>query len=237
MEGDKNHTPVQMIKVLARELSQKMDEDIANKNFQQIREEAALVGLNPEELIKNIKKFGDSKIAAEMLAMRQLIKLEADDMVKLARMLDDAGNTVDDVAKLKTEFLARREMISQLLFIQKKAQSTLATALASQRQAVDESRAVKLLVEPEDIQMASKLEGDPEAYMRAIAKLEDDNHIILSLQNAEKINKWDLAAEYVNNNLLSSPDTHILNIAIWFNADTMETLSHAHTFCVYDACR
>ena len=50
-------------------------------------------------LIKNIKKFGDSKIAAEMLAMRQLIKLEADDMVKLARMLDDAGNTVDDVAK------------------------------------------------------------------------------------------------------------------------------------------
>jgi hypothetical protein len=213
MEGDKNHTPVQMIKVLARELSQKMDEDIANKNFQQIREEAALVGLNPEELIKNIKKFGDSKIAAEMLAMRQLIKLEADDMVKLARMLDDAGNTVDDVAKLKTEFLARREMISQLLFIQKKAQSTLATALASQRQAVDESRAVKLLVEPEDIQMASKLEGDPEAYMRAISKLEDDNHIILSLQNAEKINKWDLAAEYVNNNLLSSPDTHILNIA------------------------
>jgi hypothetical protein len=87
-----------------------------------------------------------------MLAMRQLIKLEADDLVKLARMLDDAGNTVDDVAKLKAEFLSRREMISQLLFIQKKAQSTLATALASQRQAVDETRAVKLLVEPEDIQ-------------------------------------------------------------------------------------
>ena len=213
-----------------------MDEDIANKNFQQIREEAALVGLNPEELIKNIKKFGDSKSAAEMLAMRQLIKLEADDLVKLARMLDDAGNTVDDVAKLKTEFLARREMISQLLFIQKKAQSTLATALASQRQAVDESRAVKLLVEPEDIQMASKLEGDPEAYMRAIAKLEDDNHIILSLQNAEKINKWDLAAEYVNNNLLSSPITHLKH-CFWLNADTMETISHAYTFCVHDACR
>ena len=41
-------------------------------------------------------------------------------MVKLARMLDDAGNTVDDVAKIKTEFLARREMISQLLFIKRK---------------------------------------------------------------------------------------------------------------------
>ena len=59
-----------------------------------------------------------------MLAMRQLIKLEADDMVKLARMLDDAGNTVDDVAKLKTEFLARREMISQLLFIQESTINT-----------------------------------------------------------------------------------------------------------------
>ena len=44
-------------------------------------------------------------------------------------------------------------------------------------------------------------------------QLEDDNHVILALQNAEKVNKWDLAAEYVNNNLLSSPDTHILNIA------------------------
>ena len=73
--------------------------------------------------------------------------------------------------------------------------------------------------------------------MRAIAKLDDDNHIILSLQNAEKINKWDLAAEYVNNNLLSSPDTHILNIASGLNADTMETISHAYTFCMYDACR
>ena len=48
--------------------------------------------------------------------------------------------------------------------------------------------------------------------MKAIAKLDDDK-IILSLQNAQEINKWDLAAEYVNNNLLSSPDTHILNIA------------------------
>ena len=57
--------------------------------------------------------------------------------------------------------------------------------------------------------MKCKLEGDVEEYMRAISKLDDDNHIILSLQNAIKINKWDLAAEYVNNNLLSSPDTHL----------------------------
>ena len=38
------------------------------------------------------------------------------------------------------------------------------------------------------------------------------NQVILALQNARKADGWDLAAEYVNNNLLSSPDTHILNI-------------------------
>jgi len=212
-EGDKNHTPVQMIKVLARELSAKMDADIEMKNFQQIREEATLVGLNPEELIKNIKKFGDSKIAGEMLAMRQLIKKESDDMVKLARQIDNEHITRVEVKEFTNEFMARREMISQLLFIQKSAQSTLGTALASQRQIVDESKAVRLLIEPEDIEMARKLDGNPEDYMRAVAKLDDDNHVILALQNAEKVDKWDLAAEYVNNNLLSSPDTHILNIA------------------------
>ena len=212
-EGDKNHTPVQMIKVLARELTEKMDEDIVNKNFKQIKEEAVLVGLDPEALIKNIKEIGNSSMAAQMLAMRQLIKKEADDMVKIARQFDDISIRPDDAKALTAEFLARREMISQLLFIQKKAQGNIATALASQRQAVDESKAVQLLVEPEDIKMANILEGTPEDYMRAISKLEDDNHVILALQNAEKVNKWDLAAEYVNNNLLSSPDTHILNIA------------------------
>ena len=213
MEGDKDHTPVQMIKVLARELSEKMDADIEMKNFQQIREEAVLVGLNPTELVKNIQKFGNSKIAAEMLAMRQLIKKESDDMVKLAREAEDININYYDKQSITKEFLARREMISQLLFIQKNAQSTLATALASQRQAVDAEKAVQLLVNPEDIVMARKLEGNPEEYMRAVAKLHDDNHVILALQNAEKVGKWDLAAEYVNNNLLSSPDTHILNIA------------------------
>jgi hypothetical protein len=212
-EGDVDHTPVHLIKNIARQLSEKMDADIQNKNFQQIKEEAVLVGLNPQELITSIKKFGDSKIAGEMLAMRQLIKKEADDMVKLSRQLDEISLTQNEVDMLTTEFMARREMVSQLLMIQKRAQGTLATALASQRQGVDESKAVQLLINPEDVQLANKLEGNPEAYMRAIAKLEDDNHLILALQNAEKVNKWDLAAEYVNNNLLSSPDTHILNIA------------------------
>ena len=42
MEGDKNHTPVQMIKVLARELSEKMDEDIANKTFNKLEKKQLL---------------------------------------------------------------------------------------------------------------------------------------------------------------------------------------------------
>ena len=52
--------------------------------------------------------------------------------------------------------------------------------------------------------------------MKAISKLDDDNHIILSLQQAQSVNKWDLASEYVNNALLSSPDTHLINLVSGF---------------------
>jgi hypothetical protein len=52
----------------------------------------------------------------------------------------------------------------------------------------------------------------PKRFGKLYLFLDDDNQVILALQNARKVNKWDLAAEYINNNLLSSPDTHILNI-------------------------
>ena len=49
--------------------------------------------------------------------------------------IDTLVITVDDVAKLKTEFSCTRELhFIRLLKIQKQAQETLATALASQRQ-------------------------------------------------------------------------------------------------------
>ena len=48
--------------------------------------------------------------------------------------------------------------------------------------------------------------------MNAVGKLSDRDQIIRALQNVRKVNNWELGMEFVNNNLLSSPDTHILNI-------------------------
>ena len=44
--------------------------------------------------------------------------------------------------------------------------------------------------------------------------LTDEDQIIMAMQSPKKAGGWDLAAEYVNNNLLSSPDTHIINIIV-----------------------
>ena len=58
----------------------------------------------------------------------------------------------------------------------------------------------------------NNLQGNPVAYYKALGKLDDDDKIILAMQNTQEVNGWDLAAEYVNSVLLSSPDTHLVNI-------------------------
>ena len=97
--------------------------------------------------------------------------------------------------------------------VQKKLQENYARATTAGRVIKDKDRAVSLILDPEDIKMKELKQGDPEAFWKTVSMLDDDNQVILALQNARKVNKWDIAAEeYVNNNLLSSPDTHILNI-------------------------
>ena len=71
------------------------------------------------------------------------------------------------------------------------------------------------MADPEDPKMSNLAKGTPEQkweFMNAVGKLSDRDQIIRALQNAREVDKWDIATEYVNNNLLSSPDTHILNI-------------------------
>ena len=218
-EGDKDHTSVELIRQTADEMGEKLDEAIKNNDFVSIRLEAERLGADPDDVMKTLKEVGGKNIAAYMLAGRARIKMNADVMVKLARQIDDTTLTKAEIEKLKKEFLGRMQLSRELLEIQKIAQARIATAQASQRQRVDtdtsleDERAVELFINPENIKMKQQLEGNVEDYMRAVANIYDDNHMILSLQNIDKVNKWDLAAEYVNNNLLSSPDTHLLNIA------------------------
>ena len=217
-EGDEDHTAVELIRQTANDLKKQLDEDVRANKFDVIREEAALLGADPENVVRQIKELGDTNIAAFMLAMRARIKQNADFMIKQSRQIDDITLSKSDREKLKKNFEQSMNLTRELLVLQKSAQERIATALASQRQRVDDApidveKAIDLLVNPEKADMQLKIDGNIEDYMRAVGKIYDDNHMILSLQNVNKVNKWDLAAEYVNNNLLSSPDTHLLNIA------------------------
>ena len=216
-QGDDDEAPVRALKALSIENQKWIKERVKKNDFQSIREAAEVAGLDPVALEARVKEFGaDSTIAADLLAMRILIKKVSSDLVKYGAEIDTPSITKADRDKYISAFLADRNYIIRLLKIQKQAQETLATALASQRQEADISKAARLLVNPEDTELGRKLEGDVAEYMKAISKLDDDNHIILSLQQAQSVNKWDLASEYVNNALLSSPDTHLINLVSGF---------------------
>ena len=64
-----------------------------------------------------------------------------------------------------------------------------------------------VLPEGSDAARLNKLE-----FYKSISKLNDADEVQKALIKAKQANSWDLANEYVNNNLLSSPDTHELNI-------------------------
>ena len=208
----KDTKAVKALKKLSWENKKWLDERVSQNDWQSIKELAKQFAEDPDSLIKQIKKLGDTNIAAEMLAMRMHIKNHGDDLVKLARSIDDPSLTQTSKNKYIAEFEARREYIKENLAILKIAQERIATAMGVSRIEADMETAASLLVTPKDYQMAKKLDGNIEEYMRAVAKLDDDNHIILALQRADEVNKWDLAAEYVNNALLSSPDTHLINL-------------------------
>ena len=77
------------------------------------------------------------------------------------------------------------------------------------------TQSARLLVDPEDPTMLIKKKGTREQqleFWRAVGQLGDREQLVAAMQSIKKADGWDIAAEYVNNNLLSSPDTHILNI-------------------------
>ncbi len=115
---------------------------------------------------------------------------------------------LNDIAKYDSELTKRIKLLST-------SGENIARGLyAFQTDAVG-TKSAKLLVDPEDPTMALKKKGTREQqieFWRTVGQLGDREQIISAMQNIKKADSWDIAAEYVNNNLLSSPDTHILNI-------------------------
>jgi len=205
-------TTTRYLRYLANEILS--DIDSGKMTFQDIQVAAERLGKDPEALIKNFKSRSkaDRELAAEIVAHADLMFRTTDDYIKLTQQYVDPSLTAAEKQKLAKRLAIYEDYLNDLIINQKTEQQNIARAQVAGRITKDKQRATELIISPEDPKWKELKLKNKDAYYEAIAKLEDNNHVILSLQNAKKVDSWDLAAEYVNNNLLSSPDTHILNI-------------------------
>ena len=177
---------------------------------------AEQVGANSTELRKTVRLMvKDPKFKeqfAYIIANADAIAREADDIVKLGNELNRTDLSVAERKQILNELNKRDDAYTELLQQQMELQKPPAQATAAGRVVKDQTRAAELKVKPEDPAMQKLKSDSPEEYWKKVGMLTDNEDVIIALQHARKVNKWDLASEYVNNNLLSSPDTHILNI-------------------------
>jgi len=204
------------LKNAVKEIANVLEEIAATKSFQMIKESAERLGVNPQAVIKAMEKFGTQgkELAATVLAHDMIVLKNIDDIKRLASMLEFENLTPAEKVKILKELSERDDLAKELLVIRKQVQNNLGVGLASLRINRKEMVVAELIVNPQNPKLAKqKYEGNPENFWRELAKLDSNEAIEDAMNNVRKTNSWDLAAEYVNNNLLSSPDTHILNIA------------------------
>ena len=204
------------LKNAVKEIAEVLEEIAATKSFQFIKESAERLGVNPQAVIKAMEKFGKEgkELAATVLAHDMIILKNIDDIKRLASMLEFENLTPSEKASILKELAERDELGKELLVVKKQVQNNIAVAQAAQRINRQELNVAELIVNPENPKLAKqKIDGNAEEFWRQVAKLDSNEAIEDAMTNVRKTNSWDLAAEYVNNNLLSSPDTHILNIA------------------------
>jgi len=180
----------------------------------EIRKISQVLGEDPDTLIKAMKSTAkkDKYLAARMLAHGDYILKQSDDMVKLANKRQRLDLTPDEKTYIDKRLALKRQIVSDTLVTHKEVTQLVARAQQAGRINKEAIRASELIINPENPKIKELQETNPDKFWEAVAKLDTDEQVIVALQNAHKTGKWELAAEFVNNNLLSSPDTHILNI-------------------------
>jgi len=182
--------------------------------LEQMTRVAEQLNLDPVKLRKLAKSKAkeDRELYGLIIAHGDSMIKEADDIVKLANELNRVDLTDAEKIKIKKELQLRNDILTELMGVQKSLQENYARATTAGRVIKSKERAAQLIIEPEDIEMVKLKKDNPDEFWRLVSQLDDSDQVILALQNARKVDKWDLASEYINNNLLSSPDTHLLNI-------------------------
>ena len=177
-------------------------------------QQAQVLGLDSNAVIAlgKSRAKNDRLLYAEILAHGDLLAKQSEDIIKLGNQLHRLDITPDEEAKILKELNIRQEIAGETLVNQKEITKNVARAMRFMQVNKDTTRAAELKINPEDPTMATLKTGNPKEFYKAIAKLHDTDQVIMALQNARKVDKWDLASEFINNNLLSSPDTHAINI-------------------------
>ena len=199
----------------------------------EITEQLEKKTISKEQMIEDAVALGQDRIkfrkmANDMANQEQFVKMYA----TVVGQADDIRSTFDKIGALSTQLnrldLANNEVDDILNEIarldmtldfsikrKKKGAENIARGQVAHQIDAKGNRAAELLNEPEDASLLLKKKGTKEQqieFWRTVGKLGDREQIIAAMQDVKKIDRWDLMAEYVNNNLLSSPDTHILNI-------------------------
>jgi (2Fe-2S) ferredoxin len=176
--------------------------------------QAAIIGLNPDAVIAlgKSRAINDRLLYAEILAHGDLLAKQSEDIIKLSNQLHVLNISPADEAKVLKELEIRQNIAGETLKNQKEITKNIARSMRFMQLNKDTARAAELKLNPEDPTMATLKTGNPKEFYKAIAKLHDTDQVIVALQNARKVNGWDLTSEFINNNLLSSPDTHAINL-------------------------
>ena len=189
--------------------------------FEQMKTEMKELGADPKKLEEraNNAAYSDEfvKLYVTMGSQKDAIKTRHDIMGAIG---SESVNTKyhytpEEKMELILKFQEERKITEKLLDVDSIMGTNIARALSARNIDADGTRVTKLMATPEDPKMLDLSKGTAEQqweFIQAVGKLADRDQIIRALQNSREVDRWDLATEFVNNNLLSSPDTHILNI-------------------------
>ena len=208
-----------LIKQRAAELKNKVDSGttISLDEMVEIAAKRQIeMGNDPRVVRDELRKMSKNPKMREQFAYRviagDLLAKDAAEIVNLSNEFSRVDLTPARRKQIEKEFDILLDAIDELVEINANLGTAGARSVTAGRITKDKVRAAQLLSNPENEKMKKLKAGDRAKFIEAIGKLDDDEQVILALQNAKDVSKWDLAAEYVNNNLLSSPDTHELNL-------------------------
>ena len=208
-----------LIKQRAKQLKDKVDsgETISLDDMVDIAAKRRIeMGDDPKKVRNELKKLANDPKTKEQFAFRviagDLLAKDSAEIVNIANEYSRVDLTPTRRKQIEKQFDEMLESLDELIQINSDLGTAAARSVTAGRIIKDKTRAAELIAKPEDPKMKKLKEGDKTKFIEAIGKLDDDEQVILALQKASNTNKWDLAAEYVNNNLLSSPDTHELNL-------------------------